>query len=76
MAGVDTLYHTRCCAPSCSSGMRDAHRGPFGHFVLPQLPVGQALRGLTPTRGSLLCNGSYNAIIGPLPPECNPFGEN
>ena len=40
--------HIRRCTPSCSSGMRNRHRGPYGRFVLPQLPVGQALRGMTP----------------------------
>ena len=32
--------------------MRELHRGPAGHFVLPQLPVGQALR-LRAARGTL-----------------------
>lgn len=31
--------------------MRELHRGPAGHFVLPQLPVGQALR-LRAARGA------------------------
>jgi len=41
----------RRCTPSCSSGMRNLHRGRFRHFVLPQLPVGQALRGQAPRAG-------------------------
>ena len=68
--------HTRRCAPSCSSGMRDAHRGPSGHFVLPQLPVGQALRGHAPRANPYSAVDFTNAIISCLPGECKTFGEN
>lgn len=38
-------------------------------------PLVRHFGGGSPTRESLLCNGSYYAIIGRIFPECNPFGE-
>ena len=51
---------------------RDAGTAPrtaAGRFVLPQLPVGQALRGQSPTRSPLLCKKiGYACIIPPTAP--------
>ena len=51
---------------------RDAETAPrtaAGRFVLPQLPVGQALRGQSPTRSPLLCKKiGYACIIPPAAP--------
>ena len=44
MPGTPAVAHRLC-----SSGMRDPHRRPLWPFVLPQLPVGQALYARVPT---------------------------
>ena len=55
MPGTPAVAHRLC-----SSGMRDPHRRPLWPFVLPQLPVGQALYARVPT---LRKNIGLRAII-------------
>lgn len=63
--------HSPCCSPySCSSGMRDRHRGPNGHFVLPQLPVGQALRGRCPHARVPTLRNNLMESLNPSRPSC------